>query len=206
MHKGRILFCVFLILVAATAIYLALDWPFNAALFPLSVSIPLLILAATQLWQLLCGEEEVIESAAVDLEFSSDVPPEIERRRVIADLRDELIAPLGSVVMPAGLRAGRPAGSLTVRGPGDPVELELVPGGIELLDLPPGERAVLEVRFREAADLGLRARHFAVEVAGGLGGLIVDLRDIPMALPERIERRRDLLAAWQALAWAGVDE
>jgi len=84
MHKGRILFCVFLILVAATAIYLALDWPFNAALFPLSVSIPLLILAATQLWQLLCGEEEVIESAAVDLEFSSDVPPEIERRRVIA--------------------------------------------------------------------------------------------------------------------------
>ena len=83
MHKGGILFCVFLILVAATAIYLALAWPFNAALFPLSVSIPLLILAATQLWQLLLGKAEMIDSAAVDLEFSSDVPPEVERRRVI---------------------------------------------------------------------------------------------------------------------------
>ena len=84
MHNGRILFCVFLILVAATAIYLALQWPFNAALFPLSVSIPLLILAALQLWQLFLGKEETIESSAVDLEFSSDMPPEIERRRVVA--------------------------------------------------------------------------------------------------------------------------
>ena len=84
MHNGRMLFCVFLIFVASTAIYLSLEWPFNAALFPLSVSIPLLILASTQLWQLLLGKEETIESAAVDLEFSSDVPPEIERRRVIA--------------------------------------------------------------------------------------------------------------------------
>jgi len=83
MHKGRMLFCGFLILVAAAAIYLALEWPFNAALFPLSVSIPLLILAATQLGQLFLGKAEIIESAAVDLEFSSDVPPEVERRRVI---------------------------------------------------------------------------------------------------------------------------
>jgi len=82
MHKGRVFFCVFLIAVAASAIYLALDWPFKAKLFPLAVSIPLLILAGIQLLQLLVGKEEIIESAAVDLEFSSDVPPEIERRRV----------------------------------------------------------------------------------------------------------------------------
>jgi len=84
MHKGRVLFCVFLIFVAATAIYLALDWPFKAALFPLSVGIPLLLLAGIQLVQLLVGKEERIESAAVDLEFSSDVAPEIERQRVIS--------------------------------------------------------------------------------------------------------------------------
>ena len=82
MHKGRVFFCVFLIAVAASAIYLALEWPFKAKLFPLAVSIPLLILAGIQLLQLLVGKEEIIESAAVDLEFSSDVPPEIERRRV----------------------------------------------------------------------------------------------------------------------------
>jgi hypothetical protein len=69
--------------VTSSAIYLALDWPFKAKLFPLSVSIPLFILAGIQLLQLLVGKEEIIESAAVDLEFSSDVPPEIERRRVI---------------------------------------------------------------------------------------------------------------------------
>jgi hypothetical protein len=83
MHKGRILFSVFLIVVAASAIYLSLDWPFKAKLFPLSVSIPLLLLASIQLVQLILGKEEAGESAAVDFEFSSDVPPEIERRRVI---------------------------------------------------------------------------------------------------------------------------
>jgi len=83
MLSGRILFCVFLICVAAAAIYLALEWPFKAAVFPLSVSIPLLLLAGIQLLQLLIGKEDTIESAAVDLEFASDVPPEIERQRVI---------------------------------------------------------------------------------------------------------------------------
>jgi hypothetical protein len=83
MLKGRIIFCVFLIVVAASAIYLALDWPFKAKLFPLSVSIPLLLLASMQLLQLIFGETETNDSAAVDIEFSSDVPPEIERRRVI---------------------------------------------------------------------------------------------------------------------------
>jgi hypothetical protein len=84
MLKGRIIFCVFLIFVAATAIYMALDWPFKAKLFPLSVSIPLLLLASIQLLQLLFGKAETNDSAAVDIEFTSDVPPEIERRRVIA--------------------------------------------------------------------------------------------------------------------------
>jgi hypothetical protein len=84
MRKGRILFSVFLITVAASAIYLALEWPFKAKLFPLSVSIPLLLLASIQLLQLLLGKEEPADSAAVDLEFASDMPPEIVRRRVIA--------------------------------------------------------------------------------------------------------------------------
>src|SRR4051794_9543696 len=83
MHKGRILFSVFLITVSAGAIFMAVDWPFKAKLFPLSVSIPLLILASIQLLQSLSGTAETHDSAAVDIEFSSDVPPEIERRRVI---------------------------------------------------------------------------------------------------------------------------
>ena len=130
----------------------------------------------------------------------------VERRRVIADLRDELIVPLGSVVMPAGMREGRSVGRLTVHGTGEPLELDLVPGRLEIVDLPPGERAVLDMSFREPVDLGLRARHFAVEVAGGLAGLLVDLRGIPLRLPQRADRRREVLAAWQAVLWPGADE
>lgn len=128
-----------------------------------------------------------------------------ERRRVVADLLDELLAPLGSVVMPAGLRPGRSAGRLLVHGRDGGAELELIPGGLELVDLPPGDRAVAELRFRDQVDLGARARHVAVEVTGGLGGLLVDLRDVPLRLPARPERRRELLDAWQESLWAGMD-
>lgn len=128
-----------------------------------------------------------------------------ERHAVMADLRDDLLAPLGSVVMPAGLRAGRPAGRLVIRGEGGPAELDLAPGSLELVDLPPGERAVVELELRDAVRLGLRTRHVAMEVAGGLGGLLVDLRDVPLSLPKRLDRRRELLASWQAALWPELE-
>jgi hypothetical protein len=133
------------------------------------------------------------------------IEDEGDRRRMIADLRDELLVPLGSVVMPGGMRTGRPAGRVAVQAAGGPVELDLIPGGLELVDLPPGERAVLDLRFRDPVDLGQRARHFAVEVAGGLGGVLVDLRDVPLRLPERQDPRRELLATWEAALWTGTD-
>jgi hypothetical protein len=132
-----------------------------------------------------------------------------ERGRIVGDLRDELIVPLGTVVMPGGLRSGRSAGRLSVRGTGgagEAAELDLVPGGIELVDLPPGERAIVELQLRDAVDLGIRTRRAAAEVTGGLAGLIVDMRDVPLRLPDRQERRRDLLAAWQAALWPGAVE
>lgn len=133
------------------------------------------------------------------------IEDEEERRRVMADLRDDLLVPLGSVITAADLRPGRTAGRAVVHAAGGPVTLDLVSGGLELVDLPPGERAVVELRFRDTVDTGARARHVAVEVAGGLGGLLLDLRDVPIRLPDRPERRRDLLASWQAALWAGVD-
>jgi len=65
--------------------------------------------------------------------------------------------------------------------------------------------AVAEFKFRDTVRMGTRGRHFAVDVGGGLAGLLVDLRDIPLRLPERADRRRDLLAAWQLALWAGAD-
>ena len=133
------------------------------------------------------------------------IPDPAERMTVIADLIDDLLAPLGSVVIPSGLRSGRSAGSVLVHVGEGMSELDLVPGGLELVDLPPGETAVAEFRFRDRIKLGARGRHFAVDVAGGLGGLLVDLRDVPLRLPDRADRRRDLLAAWQAALWQGSD-
>jgi hypothetical protein len=133
------------------------------------------------------------------------IPDAGERLAVMADLADDLLVPLGSVVTPAGLRAGRTAGTLAIHGDGGISDLDLVPGGLELVDLPPGQTAVAEFKFRDAVRLGTRGRHFAIDVAGGLGGLLVDLRDVPLRLPERADRRRDLLSAWQAALWAGAD-
>ncbi|HEV8696455.1 MAG TPA: hypothetical protein VGQ89_02085 [Candidatus Limnocylindrales bacterium] len=133
------------------------------------------------------------------------IPDRGERRLLMADLVDDLLAPLGTVVTPAGLRAGRSAGSVVVHAADGRNELDLSPGGLELVDLPPGSTAVAEFRFRDRVRLGGKGRHFAIDVAGGLGGLLVDLRDVPLRLPDRADRRRDLLAAWQASLWAGAE-
>jgi hypothetical protein len=129
----------------------------------------------------------------------------VERRQMIRDLTDDLLVPLGSVVMPEGLHAGRSGGRLVVHGINGSTELDLVPGGLELVDLPPGESAVAEFQFKHTVRLGARGRHFAIDVAGGLGGLLVDLRDVPLRLPDRADRRQELLAAWQEALWAGSE-
>ena len=126
---------------------------------------------------------------------------EAERRALLADLAEDLLVPLGSVAITAGLhRSGHP-GSVTVESAVGRVELELAAGGLQLVDLPPGELATAEFAFRDPVVLGTRGRAFRAGVSGGLGGFLVDLRDVPLHLPERSERRRELLASWQAALW-----
>jgi hypothetical protein len=128
-----------------------------------------------------------------------------ERRALLAELAEDLLVPLGTVVTPAGLRAGKSAGRLTIHGESGSSEIDLVPGGLQLVDLPPGQLGIAEFRFKDQVDIGRRARHARIEVGGGLGGLLIDLRDVPLRLPDRLERRRALLGAWQAALWPGLD-
>jgi len=133
------------------------------------------------------------------------IPDGGERRQAISDLVDDMLAPLGTIAIPGGIRAGTSAGRLTVHAGINASETDLVPGSLELIDLPPGETAIAEFHFRDMVRLGTRGRRFAVDVSGGLGGLLVDLRDVPLRMPERAERRRELLDAWQESLWMTRD-
>ncbi|MEP6638826.1 MAG: hypothetical protein ABJC39_05700 [Chloroflexota bacterium] len=131
------------------------------------------------------------------------IPDADERRSMIADLVDDLLAPLGTVVTPAGLHVGRSAGSVVVHGSNGSTRLDLMPGSLALIDLPPGTSAVAEFKFRDTVKLGARGRHFAIDVTGGLGGLVVDLRDVPLKLPDRADLRGELLESWQTAIVTG---
>ena len=133
------------------------------------------------------------------------IPDATERRQALSDLVDDLLTPLGSVVIPGGIRSGASAGRMTVHAGMGSSETDLVPGGLEVVDLPPGQIATAEFHFRDAVRLGTRGRRFAIDVSGGLGGLLVDLRDVPLRLPERMDRRRELLDAWQESLWLTRD-
>jgi hypothetical protein len=128
---------------------------------------------------------------------------EADRRRLLADLLDDALVPLGSAILATGLRPGRNAGTLRLTSDGQVNEVDLVPGAVQLVDLPPGIAATAEIETREGAWLGVKARRIALDVAGGLGGLLVDTRDVPLRLPDRPERRRELLEAWQRPLWTG---
>jgi hypothetical protein len=145
-----------------------------------------------------------LDHARVLAPFGS-IPEGSERRQLIGDVVDDMLAPLASVIVPGGIRAGHSAGRLVVHAATGTTDFELVPGSLELVDLPPGEVGTAELRFRDTVRLGGRGRHFAVDVAGGLGGLMLDLRDVPLRLPARADRRRELLEAWQDSMWVTRD-
>ncbi len=134
------------------------------------------------------------------------IEDETERRRLIANLADDILMPLGSLILPAGIKPGRSAGQLRLKDAVTTSEIELHPGVVQVIDLPPGRTGRADLDFRDAVRLPARARHFSVEVGGGLGGLLVDLRDIPMRISDRPDTRRAALEAWQRGMWPETDE
>jgi hypothetical protein len=132
-----------------------------------------------------------------------------ERRGLIADLADDLLAPIGSLLVvgsvPGGRRNANRVGRLTLDGD-QHGRHDLAAGDVAFVDLPPGDQALATLEFRDAVRVGHRARRVAVPVSGGVAGLAVDLRDVPLRLPERRDRRRAALAALGELAWPGDEQ
>ena len=134
-----------------------------------------------------------------------------ERRTLLGDLLRDALLPLGSVVVTGSLgtrrralvRGRSRAGRLELSVDGESTSRELGAGELTFIDLLPGRQAEARFEFSEAIRFGRRTRHVTVPVTGGLAGLVIDLRDVPLRLPERRDRRRTLLAEWSTQAWPG---
>ncbi|MBC7224115.1 MAG: glutamate mutase L, partial [Anaerolineae bacterium] len=84
---------------------------------------------------------------------------------------------------------------------GDTLAVEVRAGGLEVIPLPLGEKAELELRPSRGFSLGPghRGRVTRVHADGGLLGVVVDARGRPLRLPEEPEARRQKVQEWH---WA----
>lgn len=70
-------------------------------------------------------------------------------------------------------------------------------GGLEILPLAMGQTARLSLQPLQRADVGNGpGRNAAVQVAGGVMGVVIDARGRPLTLPDDAVRRRELLKKW----------
>ena len=130
------------------------------------------------------------------------LPVEGDRRRLLADLVDDVLLPIGSVLLTGALgERGTGRGTMSISTSLGSDELDLEPGDLRLVDLPPGIVARLDIDPLDGSIMGVTGRRIALEVSGGLGGLLVDTRDIPLRLPDSPDRRRALLEGWEEPAW-----
>jgi len=105
---------------------------------------------------------------------------------------------LGTVVVPTG--SARPGEvilglKMSYENGGD-LDVEVAAGTLEVLPLPPGQKATLRLQPRRGIDIG-RVRK-SIPVEGGALGLIVDARGRPLMrhLSSDAELRRDQIQQW----------
>lgn len=119
----------------------------------------------------------------------------------LGTLRDDLLTPLGAAVVCQGGRSGHAAMRVTVNRVGwEPLgPLDVRPGQVEVVPLPRGQVAELEIELDPAVSLGAprRARRVRATVSGGAVGLVLDARDAPLLLPRRNDDRRAVLTSWR---------
>jgi len=108
---------------------------------------------------------------------------------------------LGTVVTPVGrARMGETILSLRMKYQnGGDLEVEVNAGSLEVLPLPTGQKATLELKPRRNVDVGGGpGRGGKREVWGGLVGLVIDARGRPLvaSLPANAEKRRERVQQW----------
>ncbi len=80
---------------------------------------------------------------------------------------------------------------------GSELEVEVEFGSLEVLPLPPGQRAELQLRPQRRFDVGAGpGRGYRRKVFGGAVGLMVDARGRPLRLPAASEERQAKMQQW----------
>ena len=79
--------------------------------------------------------------------------------------------------------------------------LEIKQGTLEVLHLPMGKTAKLDLRPLQRTDVGMgvAGRGGGLRVVGGVLGVVIDARGRPLRLPDDPVQRREMLEKWR---WA----
>jgi len=101
-----------------------------------------------------------------------------------------------SVISPASYGMSVLKARLTYQD-GSDARVEVKFGGLEILPLGMGQTARLTLQPLHRSDVGNGpGRNAAIQVAGGVMGVVIDARGRPLALPEDSVRRRELFKKW----------
>lgn len=113
--------------------------------------------------------------------------------------RDALLN-LGTVVAPVGTaREGETALTFKIEyEDGRSLQVEVAYGSLEVIPLPSGQTANLELRPSRRFDVGLGTKGQAgmTKVEGGIIGIIIDARGRPLPLAEDPEQQREKMQRW----------
>ncbi len=127
--------------------------------------------------------------------------PDNEIIEGMALLADDLLVPLGTAVVPRGVESGRLAMRVTVHRSGWPsgAPIEIRGGQLQVVPLPRGQEAELQIELGDGVTLGAARRSPRITAAatGGSVGLVLDARGVPIVLPRRGDDRRALQSAWR---------
>lgn len=107
---------------------------------------------------------------------------------------------LGAVIAPvANVRPGTPILRVRLKDDsGEETTLDVKQGALEVMRLPPGQSAQLQLQPFHRAEVGMggAGRGGKVRVVGGALGVVIDARGRPLALPADPSRRRELMKKW----------
>lgn len=127
---------------------------------------------------------------------------EIKPLAAVETLDNGSFANLATVVTPVGGRARRGDTVLKLRvtyQDGSSFGAEVCYGELEVLPLPPGQKAILELHPLRRFDVGLGGpgQGGKREIHGGLLGLVIDARGRPLRVPRDPERRQAQMQQWR---------